>query len=83
MFSLYTAGSGTVDISSVSGIAGSVLLLDMLSSVILSNPSISFNALIVSVLCPAILAILYFFTAPLLQGEPGDTLPNVMTLDLA
>jgi len=34
-------------------------------------------------LCPAVLAVLYFFTAPLLQGEPGDALPNVMTLDLA
>jgi len=27
--------------------------------------------------------ILFFFTTPLLQDEPVNTLPNVMTLDLA
>jgi len=81
MLSLYTAGA--VDILSVSGVAGLVLLFDTLSSLILSDPSISSNTSIVFTLCPAILAVLCFFTAPLLQGEPGDTLPNVTTLDLA
>jgi len=83
MFSLYTAGAGTVNILSVSGITGSVLLFNMLSSVILNDPSFSSNSSIASVLCPAVLAALYLFTTPLLQGEPGDVLPNVMTLGLA
>ena len=57
MFSLYTAGTGAINISSVSGIASSVLLFDMLSSVILSDPSISSNASIASGLCPAVLSV--------------------------
>ena len=58
-FSLYTsgAGAGAIDISSVSGVAGSVLLFDMLSSVILSDPSISFSASIAFGLCPTVLSI--------------------------
>jgi len=56
-FSLYTAGAGVVDISSVSGVASFMLLFDMLSSVILSNPNISYNASIASGLCPAILSV--------------------------
>ena len=80
--SLYTAGAGAVNILSVSGVAGLVLLFDMLFSVIFSDPSISSNASIASLLCPAILAVLCFFTAPFLQGEPGDALPNVTTLGL-
>jgi len=91
---LYTAGTGAVDISSVSGVASSVLLFDMLSLVILSDPNISSNASIVSGLCPAVLSVcdfyhncfickLFFFTTPLLQGEPGNVLPNVMILGLA
>ena len=83
MLSLYTAITSAVNILSVSGIASSVLLFDILSLVILNDPSISSNASIASSLCPAILADLCFFTAPLLQGESGDTLPNIMTLDLA
>ena len=83
MFLLYIAGAGAINISSVSGVAGLVLLFDTLSSVILSDPSISSNTLIGSVLCSTILAVLYLFTAPLLQDEPGNTLPNVTTLDLA
>ena len=54
-FLLYTASTGAADISSVSGIAGSVLLFDMLFSVILSNPNISSNAPIAFGLYPAIL----------------------------
>ena len=82
---LYTAGAGagTVDILSVSGVTGLVFLFDMLSLVILNDPSISSNASIVSTFCPAVLAVLCFLTAPFLQGEPGDTLPNVTILDLA
>ena len=57
MFSLYTASTGAVDISSVSGIAGSVLLFDTLSLVILNNPNISSNTSIVSKLCPAVLSV--------------------------
>ena len=83
MLSLYTASAGAIDILSVSGVAGSVLLFDMLSSVILNDPSISSNASIVSLFCPAVLADLCFFTAPLLQGEPSDALSNVTILDLA
>ena len=82
---LYTAGTGagTVDILSVSGVTGLVFLFDMLSLVILNDRSISSNASIVSIFCPAVLAVLCFFTAPFLQGEPGNTLPNVTILDLA
>jgi len=80
---LYTTGAGTVDILFVSGVAGLVLLFDTLSLVILNDPSISSNTSIVFTFCSAILAVLCFFTAPLLQGEPGDALPNVMTLGLA
>jgi len=85
MLSLYTAGAGagTVNILSVSGVAGSVLLFDMLFSVILSDSSIFSNTSIAFLFCPAILAVLCFFFAPLLQDEPGDALPNVMTLGLA
>ena len=57
MFSLYTAGTNAVDISSMSGIAGSVLLFDMLSLVILSDPNISSNTSIVFGLCSTILSI--------------------------
>ena len=57
MFLLYTASTGAVDISSVSGIAGSVLLFDTLSLVILNNPNISSNTSIVSELCPAVLSV--------------------------
>jgi len=60
-FSLYTAGAGAVDISSVSGVAGSVLLFDLLSSVILSNPNISSSASIVSGFCHAVLSIYGFY----------------------
>ena len=98
---MYTAGA--VDITSVSGVAGSVLLFNTLSSVILSDPNISSNALIASGLCCAILSVhgfyhncsflpdilyciiewpnhyvLFFYKVSL-----GNTLPNVMTLDLA
>ena len=94
-FSLYITGANTVDISSVSSIAGSVLLFDILSSVILSDLNISSSASIVSGLCPAVLSVHsfyqtisvssidFFFTIPSLQSEPNDTLPNVTTLDLA
>ena len=48
--------TGAIDISSnVSGVIGSVLLFDTLSSVILNDPSISSNASIASGLCLAIL----------------------------
>ena len=79
---MYTAGAGTsaVNILFVSSVAGSVLLFDTLSLVILSDPSISSNASIVSLFHPAILADLCFFTVPLLQDEPSDALPNIMTL---
>ena len=56
---LYAAGAGAVDILSVTGIAGSVLLFNMLSSVILNDPSISSNASIASVLCLTVLATLF------------------------
>ena len=55
MFSLYTVGA--VNIASVSGIAGFVLLFDTLSLVILSDPNISSSTLIASRLCYAILSI--------------------------
>jgi len=94
IFSLYPAGAGAVDISSVSDVAGSVLLFYTLSSVILSNSNISSSSSTVFCLCPAILSVsgfyhncfickLFFFTAPPLQGEPINTLPNITTLDLA
>ena len=57
MFSLYTAGTGAVNISSVSDVASFVLLFDMLSSVIFSDPNISSSASIASWLCPAILSV--------------------------
>jgi len=93
-FSLYTASAGAIDISSVSGIASFILSFDMLFSVILNDPNISSNTSIASGLCLAILSVcgfyhncfvckLFFFTASLLQDEPGDALPNIMTLDLA
>ena len=85
MLLVYTASAsaGAVNILSVSGVAGSVLLFDTLSLVILNDPSISSNASTASSFHPAVLADLCFFTVPLLQGEPSDALPNVMTLDLA
>ena len=61
MFSLCIAGTGAVNISSVSGVAGSVLWFDMLSSVILNNISISSSASIVSRLCPAVLSVCGFY----------------------
>ena len=83
LFSLYITGTDIVDISSVSGVTGSVLWFDSLSLVILNNPSISFNASIASVLCSTVLTVCDFFTIPFLQGEPDDTLLNIITLDLA
>jgi len=94
MFSLYTAGAGAVNISSLSDVAGSVLSFDTLSLIIFSDSNISPNALITSGLCPAILSVhgfyhncfvcKYFsFTIPLLQDKPGDALPNITTLGLA
>ena len=82
MLSLYTAGAsaGTVDILFVSGVADSVLLFDTLSSVIVSDPSIFSNTSIVSLFHPTILVDLCFFTVPLFQDEPSDTLSNIMTL---
>ena len=80
---MYTAGAGAVNILSVSGVASLVLLFNTLFLVIFNDPSISSNSSIVSVLYPAVLAALYLFTIPLLQDEPGDALPNIMTLDLA
>ena len=50
--------ANTVDISSdVSDVAGSVLLFNVFSSVILNDPSISSSASIVSGLCCAVLSI--------------------------
>ena len=60
-FLLYTTGIGTINISSVSGIANSVLLFDTLSSVILSDPNISSSVSIASGLCYAILSIYGFY----------------------
>ena len=60
-FSLCTAGTGTVNISSISGIAGSVLQFDTLSLVILSDPNIFSNASITSGLCPAVLSVYGFY----------------------
>jgi len=61
IFSLCVAGTGAVNISSVSGVADSVLRFDTLSLVILSDPSISSNASIVSELCPAILSVCGYY----------------------
>ena len=60
-FSLCTAGTGAINISSVSGVAGSVLWFHILSLVILSDPNISSNASIVSGLCPAILSVCGYY----------------------
>ena len=57
MFLLYTADTDAINISFVSSVAGSVLLFNMLSLVILSNPNISSNTSIASGLCPAILSV--------------------------
>ena len=56
-FLLYTAGAGTIDISSISDVAGSVLLFDTLSSLIVSDPNISSNTSIAFRLCSAILSV--------------------------
>jgi len=61
VFLLYTAGAGAVNISSVSSVARSVLLFDMLSSVILSNPNISSSASIASGLCCTVLSVHGFY----------------------
>ena len=61
MFLLYIVVTSAVDISSVSGVAGSILQFDMLSSVIFSNPNISSNASLASGLCPAILSVCGFY----------------------
>ena len=61
MFLLCTAVTGAVNISSVSGIAGSVLWFNTLSSVILSDPNISSNTSITSELCFAILSVCGFY----------------------
>ena len=53
VFLLYTAGA--VDIASISGVASSIFLFDILSLVIFSNPNISSNALIVFRLCHTVL----------------------------
>ena len=61
VFSLYTAGAGAIDISSVSSVPSSVLLFDMLFLVILSDPNISSSASIASGLCCAILSVCSFY----------------------
>ena len=61
-FSLCTVSTGAVDISSISGIAGSVLWFNMLSLVILNDSSISSNTLIASRLCPAVLSVCGFLS---------------------
>ena len=61
MFSLCTAGTGAVDISSISGVASSILWFNLLSSVILSDPNISSNASIAFGLYPAILFVCEFY----------------------
>ena len=61
-FSLCTASTGAVNISSVSGVAGFMLWFDMLSLVILNDSSISSNTLIVSRLCPAVLSVCGFLS---------------------
>jgi len=60
-FSLYTAGAGAINISFVSSIVGSMLLFDMLSLVILSNPNISSSASIASGICHAVLSVCGFY----------------------
>ena len=60
-FSLCTTGTDAVNISSVSGVAGSVLRFDMLSSVILNDPSISSNTSIASEFCHAVLSVCGFY----------------------
>ena len=60
-FSLCTAGTGAVNISSVSGVASSVLQFDMLSSMILNDPSISSNASIASGLFSTVLSVCGFY----------------------
>ena len=60
-FSLCVAGTGAVNISSVSGVANSVLWFDILSLVILSDPNISSNTSIVSGLCPAVLSVCRYY----------------------
>jgi len=61
IFSLCVAGTGAVNISSVSGIVDSMLWFDTLSLVILSDPNISSNASIVSGLCPAVLSVCGYY----------------------
>ena len=60
-FLLFTAGTGAVDISSVSSVAGSVLRFDMLSSVTLNDPNISSNTSLASGLCHAVLSVYGFY----------------------
>ena len=60
-FLLCTAVISAVNISSVSGVASSVLWFDMLSLVILNDSSISSNASIVFGLCSAVLSVCSFF----------------------
>ena len=59
IFSLYTTGA--IDIASVSGIAGFVLLFNILSLMILSDPNISSSASIASRLCCTVLFICGFY----------------------
>ena len=61
IFLLCTAGTAAVNISSIFGSAGSILLFDTLCLVILNDPSISSNASIVFRPCPAVLSVYYFF----------------------
>ena len=61
IFLLYPASAGTVNISSVSGVSGSILLFDMLSLVILSDPNIFFSFSIIFWLCLAILSVCGFY----------------------
>ena len=60
-FSLYTAGASAVNISSVSSIAGSMLLFDILPSVILSDPNISSSILIAFGFCCTVLSVYGFY----------------------
>ena len=60
-FSLYPAGAGAVNISSISSVVGSVVLFDILSLVILSNPNISSSSSIMFWLCLAILSVYGFY----------------------
>jgi len=61
MFLLCAAGTSAVNISSISGVASSVLQFNTLSLMILSDSNISSNASIASGLCPAILFICGFY----------------------